>query len=169
LWFFEGVSIVAQPVTHKVQITHVSKRYRKRKGFLDGLLSVDKFDHEVVSRPVANIYPKVVKFRLKISNHSKRVLRPNDAVVIFDIDGETISLSNKNYKNFLNALITPGKSKEVIISGPEIQALEKAKKGVLRFAIYELKTGNKLSNFEWYYNFKVEKKEEQSFTSRTAG
>jgi hypothetical protein len=107
--------------------------------------------YEINYIPVVSVDDRI-KFRVKISNNSNRVLRPSSAVVSFNVDGAQTSVSEENYTDFLNALITPNATKEIEIYGPNLNKLKESK-GTIAIDIYELNIGGKLANFSWILQY----------------
>lgn len=95
-----------------------------------------------------------VRFKITISNQSDKVIRPAGSVLTIDIDGKNVPINTANISDYLNAIIVPNSSKEMIIS-PFYMAALVHKSGTIRIGLYELKVGDKLETFEWYYSFKT--------------
>ncbi|MEC4090925.1 hypothetical protein [Pseudoalteromonas rubra] len=94
-----------------------------------------------------------IKFTLKIANNHDRVIRPSNSVVTFKVDNQSSSVSSENYQDFINSLITPNSSKEIVISGPRLSEI-KGETGTIAIDIYELKVGEQYSNYSWVIDYK---------------
>ena len=140
----EPISIDEGSVLHRV----------KAKETFNLLKPEDSTTYEVKYTPILKQKDRL-QFRVKITNKSKRVLRPSDSVLTFNVDGESTSVSGDEYESFLNMMVAPGSSKEVIINGPKLSELSEAK-GLLAIDIFELKIGDKLGNYGWFLSYNKE-------------
>ena len=66
-------------------------------------------------------------FRIKISNNSKRVFRPKNAILTFNVDGDSASVNPKHYKSLSKAIIVPNSSASFTVYGPNSKNLQKKK------------------------------------------
>lgn len=113
-----------------------------------------KKDYVKKSKPYLLYDNENVRFKITISNQSDKVLRPSGSVLTIDADGKNLPVQKSQMLDYINAIIVPNSSKEMIISPFTIKALTSKNHGTIRFGLYELKVGDKLETFEWYYNFK---------------
>ena len=104
-----------------------------------------------------------LRFRLKVQNGSKRVLRPSGALITFNVDGKSKSVSGDEHVDFLEMLLPPNASKEVVIAGPKMSELG-GPSGLIAIDIYELQVGGELANYSWLINYKKSSNEVASFT-----
>lgn len=112
-------------------------------------------DYELTYNPVIS-QDERLKFTLKVSNSSSRVLRPSGAVLTFRVDGSSTSVKSDNYQELLNMMIVPNSNSEITVAGPKLSELKKSK-GVMAIDLYEVKVGDNLSNYSWILEY--EKKE----------
>ncbi|WP_038247693.1 hypothetical protein [Ghiorsea bivora] len=113
-----------------------------------------KKDYIKESKPNLFYDNENVRFKITISNQSDKVIRPSGSVLTIDADGKNLPVQKSQMLDYINAIIVPNSSKEMIISPFTIKALTSKNHGTIRFGLYELKVGDKLETFEWYYNFK---------------
>ncbi|MCG6201063.1 hypothetical protein [Psychromonas antarctica] len=116
------------------------------------LLTVDgQKNYEVTYSPVVS-QDERLRFNLKVSNSSSRVLRPSGAVLTFGVDGSSTSVRSDNYQELLNMMIVPNSNTEIVVAGPKLSELKKDK-GVMAIDLYEVKVGDKLSNYSWILEY----------------
>lgn len=142
-----GVSISVEPIRFFPELWHkvkLSKRFAP-------IMMMDNFTETMTPFYKNSSY---LAFRIKISNNSKRVFRAKNAILTFSVDGETISVHSDRYKNLANAIIVPNSSKIITAYGPDTKLLQNSN-GVMHLGMYDVMTGNVISNFEWYFKYKV--------------
>lgn len=131
----------------------------------EDLLPSRKARWKVVETPYYKVEPYGLIFQVKIYNHLEHVLRLAGTVVAFQVEGKMISLDKANYQEFIDGFILPRQENVYKIIGPEIRLLPKECN--IALFLYDIVTetdaaGNptKRTNFEWFFTYKKEIKEE---------
>lgn len=137
----EPVSVEDAEIFHKVSL----------KPALTLVKVNGKSNYQATYNPVVDQDDRL-RFTLKVANASSRVLRPSGSVLTFNIDGKSTSVSQDEYAELVNVMIVPNNSQEIVIQGPKLSELKKDK-GVLAIDLYEVKIGNKLSNYNWILQY----------------
>jgi hypothetical protein len=127
---------------------------------------------ESTNTPVYKVNPEKVAFRVKITNQMPRVFRGSGTVVLYNFGGKNASISSNEYGELTNILIPPRASMEVTIYGPTFQQIpEKTTLGIFLYDVVT-KTDNagnivEKQNYEWYYAYQVQVKEEAMEVSKS--
>jgi hypothetical protein len=127
---------------------------------------------EATQTPVYKVNPEKVAFRVKITNQMPRVFRGAGTVVLYNFGGKNASISSNEYAELTNILIPPRASMEVTIYGPAFQQIpEKTTLGIFLYDVVT-KTDNagnivEKQNYEWYYAYQVQIKEEAMEVSKS--
>lgn len=118
--------------------------------------------YEIIIKPIYEIVPNEINFKLKIRNNQDRVLKLIEVPVILIIDGIQTSIANEQLVDWKGALIPKGFEKEFIIKGPKINNVHEAKNiyiGIHDVPISYDAAGNvkKKENFDWTFVVSKEK------------
>ncbi len=160
----EGVQISVIPVTYEAK-----KTYRQDDKRLADPLFMDtkKIDYYFERRqiPQAVIVPNTLQFLVKINNKMERVFRGAGAVVTFNVGGKQAAVDQSAYAELLNALVPPRTEMQIKISGPALSTIpDNATLGLLFYDVVtatdEAGTIKKRSNFEWFFNYKLDSRSE---------
>jgi hypothetical protein len=141
-----GVSISVEPIRFFPELWYKIK--------LSQRFAIIMMDNFTETKTPFYKNPSHLAFRIKISNNSNRVFRAKNAILTFSVDGGSISVHSDRYKNLANAIIVPNSSKIITVYGPDTKLLQNSK-GVMHIGMYDVMTGNVISNFEWYFKYKV--------------
>lgn len=113
----------------------------------------------------AQVAPKEIRFKIKISNRLDRVLRLAGAVVQWQVAGKAVAVDKTGSQELLAGIILPRQEAEFEISGPDWAEL--ADKSTVALFIYDVVTatdgaGNatRRSNFEFLYTLSRQDKQE---------
>lgn len=155
----EGVQISVIPITYEAK-----KVYRQDdKRLADPLFKSDKVDYYYERRqiPRAAIVPDTLQFLVKINNKMERVFRGAGAVVTFNVAGKQAAVDQSAYAELLNTLVPPRTEMQIKINGPSLSTIPgNATLGLLFYDVVTAtdEAGNikKRSNFEWFFNYKLD-------------
>ena len=127
---------------------------------------------ETTITPTFSVVPDKIAFRVKINNQMPRVFRGAGTVVLYNFAGKNKSISQNEYAELSNIIVPPRSEAEVTIYGPSFTEMpDKATLGIFLYDVV-IKTdqaGNILEkqNFEWYYNYQHQYKEEVGEVAKT--
>lgn len=155
-----GLTLALSGITDTPKIAY-RLRYTPR---LTLLVVNGQQSYEEWYEPVAATESNRLRFKLRISNNSKRVIRPKNAILVIEVDGDQQVLDENQAEEFLNLLVTPGSSREVTLYGPSLNRLP-LEGGLIRLAIYELGAGDNLHNFEWMFKLSISPRTERARTA----
>ncbi|HXJ56241.1 MAG TPA: hypothetical protein VNU68_06215 [Verrucomicrobiae bacterium] len=160
----DGIRISVAPYSYTSKLT-VQKEYRRAPA----LLILDhQYPADVRKTPAIAVTPENLRFTIKINNRLERVLRLAGTVVSFQLAGKTVAVNKAGYEDFLNGIILPRQEGEFEVAGPNLSALPDH--ATIALLLYDIVTatdaaGNptQRSNFEFFYTFSRENKEQEVF------
>jgi hypothetical protein len=160
----DGIRISVAP--HSYTTTQTAQREYRRVPSL--LILNNQFPAEMRETPHVEVYPKEVRFKVKIYNQLERVLRLAGSVVSFQVAGKTAAVDPKaHYDQFLAGIILPRQEGEYEIAGPELATLPD--NATIALLLYDIVTatdaaGNptKRSNFEFFYTLSRQSKTQEA-------
>ena len=162
----DGIRISVAPYAYAPRQT-VQREYRRVPTIL---IVNSQFPAEVRETPHVEVYPKDVRFKIKIYNQLERVLRLAGTVVSFQVAGKTVAVNKARYDDFLNGIILPRQEGEYEVAGPDLDAL--ADNTTVALLLYDIVTatdqaGNptKRSNFEFFYTLSRQSKTQEASIS----
>jgi hypothetical protein len=129
---------------------------------------------EVTKTPYFAIKPERLKVTLKVVNQLPRVFRGAGTVIQFNVAGKAWASKQEDYAEFTNIIVPPRGEQQIEIYGPPTDAIPaQANIGIF---LYDVVTktdaaGNitEKQNFEWYYNYTLQRKEETGVAQVATG
>jgi len=162
-----GITMQLAPVTYRVEervretkhnLRHSHARVydpRLKRSVETGEV-ITNFDS--IQTPYYAVEPSHVTFHVKITNQLDHVLRLAGSVVVFNVNGQVISVPQKNYSKLANAIVPRGQELEVTIVGPDLDSLPVS--GTIGIsvddvvvAVDDAGTAVKRAHFEWVLKY----------------
>jgi hypothetical protein len=168
-----GIAISVAANIFQCNVTNEVVETELTPGPLDSLALLGQpnpdFQHykkvQTVTTPVFNVTPNRVSFKLKITNQGARVFRGAGTVLLYNVSGKNLSVSQHDYDGLTNLIVPPRTGTEVDVYGPPFTEL--GPQTTIALFLYDVVTktdaaGNvtEKQNFEWYYNYAVQTKEQ---------
>lgn len=129
---------------------------------------------ETTETPVLHVVPNRLEFTVKINNKLPRVFRGAGIVVQFNVAGKLQAVEQQAYSDLTNSIVPPRTEQEIKIYGPSLSSVPD--QTTIGLFLYDLitntdKAGNitEKHNFEWFYTYGVQYKEEVGEVRRTEG
>jgi hypothetical protein len=129
---------------------------------------------ETTKTPYFAVTPDRLKVTLKVVNQLSRVFRGAGTVVQFTVAGKTWANKQEDYAEFTNVIIPPRGEQQIELYGPPMDSMPPS--GNLGLFLYDVVTktdaaGNitDKQNYEWYYNYGLQTKEEPGLIEVTKG
>jgi hypothetical protein len=129
---------------------------------------------ETTKTPYFQVTPERLKVTLKVVNQLSRVFRGAGTVIQFTVAGKTWASKQEDYAEFTNVIIPPRGEQQIELYGPPMESMPPT--GNLGIFLYDVVTktdaaGNitDKQNYEWYYNYGLQTKEEPGVVEVTKG
>lgn len=129
---------------------------------------------EITKTPTYAVKPERLKVTLKLVNQLPRVFRGAGAVIQFQVAGKTWAAKQEDYAEFTNIIVPPRGEQQIEIYGPSIDAIPpQANIGLFLYDVVTKTdaagTPTERQNFEWYYNYTLQTKEETGVAQMARG
>lgn len=160
-----GVSVTVA-VTPFQCVQQVEKTYAHKGPTIAEAALGQKGGHtETTMTPFLKTMPERLKVTVRVSNQLSRVFRGAGTVIQFAVAGKTWASKQEDFAEFTNVIIPPRGEQIVDLYGPPVDALPaQATVGIFLYDVVT-KTDNAgnitdKQNFEWYYNYETQVKQE---------
>jgi len=124
------------------------------------LVQNNQYPYEIKTEPQFTVFPAVVEFKLKVTNHTTQVLKLAGTAFKFVAGDKELHLDDSQLAAFSDTILRPNDTKEFTLKGPSWAGLPK--ETPMGFSIFSIPTetdeaGNvkKKENFDWTFNYKL--------------
>jgi hypothetical protein len=159
-----GVTVAVAPF-QCVQQVRKTRELKPQSSVEKMLLNNRPAPTQTTMTPYLQVVPDRLKVTVRVSNQLSRVFRGAGTVIQFQIAGKTWASKQEDFAEFTNVIIPPRGEQMVDLYGPPVESMPP--QATIGIFLYDVVTktdvaGNttEKQNFEWFYNYSTQAKQE---------